>query len=53
MAGDGLANGKFGILDNVVIETDRSFDGEEFAGFIQRDFARAQDLLRIANFQPE
>ncbi|MEI6161674.1 MAG: tripartite tricarboxylate transporter substrate binding protein [Roseococcus sp.] len=25
----------------------------EFAGFIQRDFARAQDLLRIANFQPE
>lgn len=25
----------------------------EFAGFIQRDVARAQDLLRIANFQPE
>lgn len=25
----------------------------EFAGFIQRDVTRAQELLRIANFQPE
>ncbi|MBS7790423.1 tripartite tricarboxylate transporter substrate binding protein [Roseococcus sp. SDR] len=25
----------------------------EFASFIQRDVARAQDLLRLANFQPE
>jgi tripartite-type tricarboxylate transporter receptor subunit TctC len=25
----------------------------EFASFIQRDFTRSQDLLRIANFQPE
>ncbi|UPY36659.1 tripartite tricarboxylate transporter substrate binding protein [Sediminicoccus sp. KRV36] len=25
----------------------------EFSAFIQRDVARAQDLLRIANFQPE
>ena len=27
--------------------------GVDFAAFIQRDFARSQDLLRIANFQPE
>ena len=27
--------------------------GADFAAFIQRDFARSQDLLRIANFQPE
>lgn len=27
--------------------------GADFAGFIQRDFARSQELLRIANFQPE
>lgn len=25
----------------------------DFAAFIQRDFTRSQDLLRIANFQPE
>jgi tripartite-type tricarboxylate transporter receptor subunit TctC len=25
----------------------------EFAAFIQRDFTRSQELLRIANFQPE
>jgi tripartite-type tricarboxylate transporter receptor subunit TctC len=27
--------------------------GPDFAAFIQRDFARSQELLRIANFQPE
>ena len=27
--------------------------GADFAAFIQRDFARSQELLRIANFQPE
>jgi tripartite-type tricarboxylate transporter receptor subunit TctC len=27
--------------------------GVDFAAFIQRDFARSQDLLRLANFQPE
>jgi tripartite-type tricarboxylate transporter receptor subunit TctC len=27
--------------------------GADFAAFIARDFARSQDLLRIANFQPE
>ena len=27
--------------------------GAAFAAFIQRDFARSQELLRIANFQPE
>lgn len=27
--------------------------GADFAGFIQRDFLRSQELLRIANFQPE
>jgi tripartite-type tricarboxylate transporter receptor subunit TctC len=27
--------------------------GANFAAFIQRDFARSQDLLRIANFEPQ
>jgi tripartite-type tricarboxylate transporter receptor subunit TctC len=27
--------------------------GADFAAFIQRDFTRSQELLRIANFQPE
>lgn len=27
--------------------------GADFAGFIQRDFLRSQELLRIAHFQPE
>jgi tripartite-type tricarboxylate transporter receptor subunit TctC len=27
--------------------------GPDFAAFIQRDFARSQELLRLANFQPE
>jgi tripartite-type tricarboxylate transporter receptor subunit TctC len=27
--------------------------GADFSNFIQRDFSRAQELLRIANFQPE
>jgi tripartite-type tricarboxylate transporter receptor subunit TctC len=27
--------------------------GADFAAFIQRDFARSQELLRLANFQPE
>jgi hypothetical protein len=27
--------------------------GQDLAAFMQRDFARSQELLRIANFQPE
>jgi tripartite-type tricarboxylate transporter receptor subunit TctC len=33
--------------------TPKAESGADFAGFIQRDFARSQDLLRLANFQPE
>jgi tripartite-type tricarboxylate transporter receptor subunit TctC len=33
--------------------TPKAESGADFAGFIQRDFDRSQQLLRIANFQPE
>jgi tripartite-type tricarboxylate transporter receptor subunit TctC len=33
--------------------TPKAESGADFASFIQRDFARSQDLLRIANFRPE
>jgi len=33
--------------------TPKAESGADFAAFIQRDFARSQDLLRLANFQPE
>lgn len=33
--------------------TPKAESGADFAGFIQRDFTRSQELLRIANFQPE
>jgi tripartite-type tricarboxylate transporter receptor subunit TctC len=33
--------------------TPKAESGADFAAFIQRDFDRSQNLLRIANFQPE
>jgi hypothetical protein len=33
--------------------TPKAESGADFAAFIRRDFERSEQLLRIANFQPE
>jgi tripartite-type tricarboxylate transporter receptor subunit TctC len=33
--------------------TPKAESGAEFAAFIRRDFERSEQLMRIANFQPE